>query len=101
MSETLDLNSLATEAITTASDFLEAAESWVDNQFGNGYAEKHPAVVAGFLHACAQVYQAHRVALSLDEVAAALGTFADVLATRIDSIDDAVDGLMERERGGV
>lgn len=96
---TIDLNSLATEAIATASDFLEAAESWVDNQFGSGYAEKHPALVAGFLQACALTYQAHRVAISLDDLAAAFGTFAEVLATHIESIDEAVDGIIERERG--
>lgn len=98
MSEAINLSEIETEATTTAVSFMESADSWIDGQFGAGYAEKHPTLVAGFMQACAIVYLAERVS-GIDGIAGAVATLGDLLATRLDTLDDAVDGLLERERG--
>lgn len=103
MSQPISLSDIEAEATTAAVSFLESAESWIDGQFGAGYAEKHPAMVAGYMQACAMVYQAQRIGRSMDDLAAGLRASADAVATRLDSLDDAVDALCDearRDHGG-
>lgn len=98
MNTGINLSEIETEAITTTVSNMEAAEFWIDKQFGAGYAEKHQDLVAGFMQSCALVYFAERVT-GIEALAGAVATVGDLLATRLDSLDDAVDGLLERERG--
>jgi len=60
--------------------WLSEAEEKVDGQFGTGYAEKHPAAVAGFVNACAAVYQAERMNDAAQKISRALLSVADSLA---------------------
>jgi len=33
-------------------NYLDHAVSWIDQQFGAGFAQKNPALVAAYVHAC-------------------------------------------------
>lgn len=87
-------------AVQSVVGVLDTLHDLVDGKFGDGYAAKHPAMLAGCLQASAIFYLAERLSggtLQTD----ALATIADLLATRLDTLDDAVDGLLERERGAL
>lgn len=98
MSDSVNITQIEIEATTTTVSNMEAAELWIDKQFGAGHAEKNPALVAGFMQSCAVIYLAERVT-GIEALAGAVATVGDILATRLESLDDAVDGLLERERG--
>ena len=55
------LDTLATQAPVWPKFWLGEAEAAIDEELGAGYAEKHPALIAGFLTACATVYAAHLI----------------------------------------
>lgn len=100
MSKADGVNITAAEdvAMQTVYESLGNLQDVIDGKFGEGYAAKHPAMLAGCVQAHAIWYLAER--LSGDTVLTDnLATVADLLATRLDSLDDAVDGLLERERG--
>ena len=64
-----DISNIEGLAIDTAGAMLESAEAVIDTQFGTGYAERHPALVAGFVQACAMVYHAERAGGAQNELA--------------------------------
>lgn len=85
-------------AMQSVYESLGNLQDVIDGKFGDGYAAKHPAMLAGCVQAHAIFYLAER--LSGDTALTdGLATVADLLETRLDSLDDAVDGLLERERG--
>jgi hypothetical protein len=93
-----NISQIEDAAVQSVWDALDTLHDLVDGKFGEGYAGKHPAMLAGCVQACATFYLAHR--LSADTALTdGLATVADLLATRLDTLDDAVDGLLERERG--
>lgn len=71
-----EIESMATAAATF---WLSDAESAVNSQFGGGYAEKHPAVVAGYVSACAVVYQTERANDAAERIRDGLLAVADAL----------------------
>lgn len=92
------LSGIKDAAIQAVLDTLDTLHDVVDGKFGEGYTAKHPAMLAGCVQACAVFYLAER--LSGDTALTdGVALVADLLATRLDTIDDAVDGLLERERG--
>lgn len=94
----IDLTQIEDASVIAVSDVLDDLHDLVDGKFGEGYAAKHPAMLAGCVQACAIFYLAER--LSGDTALTdGLATVADLLAARLDTLDDAVDGLLERERG--
>lgn len=93
-----DLTQIEDAAVQDTWSALDTLHDLLDGKFGDEYSAKHPAMLAGCVQACAIFYLAGR--LSTDTVLTdKLATLADLLATRLDSLDDAVDGLLERERG--
>ena len=93
-----NITQLEAGAMESVAGMLDTLEDFVDGKFGEGYTAKHPAVLVGCMQACAVFYLAER--LSGDTALTdGLATVADLLATRLDTLDDAVDGLLERERG--
>ena len=46
------------DALNVTSDALESAEQFIDQQFGTGYAERHPVLVSGCLQTFAMLYLA-------------------------------------------
>lgn len=94
----VNITEIETAAVQSVADVLDTLHDWVDGKFGEGYAAKHPAMLAGCVQACAVFYLAER--LSGDTALTdGVALVADLLATRLDALDDAVDGLLERERG--
>lgn len=93
-----NLHQLEDAAVQAVYESLGTLQDLVDGQFGEGYAAKHPAMLAGCVQAAAVFYLAER--LSGDTALTdGLATVADLLATRLDTLDDEVDGFLERERG--
>lgn len=96
--EGVNLSQLEDAAMQAVYESLGNLQDVIDGKFGEGYAAKHPAMLAGCVQAHATFYLAER--LSGDTaISDNLATVADLLATRLDTLDDAVDGLLERERG--
>lgn len=94
----VNITQLEDAAMQSVYESLGTLQDLIDGKFGEGYAAKHPAMLAGCVQAHAIFYLAER--LSGDTaITDNLATVADLLATRLDTLDDAVDGLLERERG--
>ncbi|MDP3494220.1 MAG: hypothetical protein Q8R82_14000 [Hyphomonadaceae bacterium] len=94
----VNITMLEDAAMQSVYELLGTLQDLIDGKFGEGYAAKHPAILAGCVQASAIFYLAER--LSGDTALTdGLATVADLLATRLDTLDDAVDGLLERERG--
>ncbi|MBI4996154.1 MAG: hypothetical protein HZC22_04495 [Rhodocyclales bacterium] len=54
----LELAERELDAIETVANAMESAEEAIDLQFGAGFAEKNPVLVAGYLQAAATTYLA-------------------------------------------
>lgn len=94
----VNITMLEDAAMQTVYESLGTLQDVIDGRFGEGYAAKHPAMLAGCVQAHAIFYLAER--LSGDAALSdGLATVADLLATRLDTLDDPVDGLLQRERG--
>jgi len=94
----VNITMLEDAAMQTVYESLGTLQDVIDGRFGEGYAAKHPAMLAGCVQAHAIFYLAER--LSGDTALSdGLATVADLLATRLDTLDDPVDGLLQRERG--
>lgn len=92
-----NLSQLEGVAVQAVLDTLDALHGFVDGEFGEGYAAKHPVMLAGCVQAAAVFYLAERLSgktVLTDGVA----LVTDLMATRIDTLDDAVFRLLERER---
>ena len=77
---------------------LGPLQDLVDGKFSEGYVATHFAMLAGCVQACATFYRGERPSgdtAFIDNLVAV----TNLLATRLDTISDAVDGLLERERG--
>ena len=85
---TASWQTLLSQAIDTAHDYLRGAVAAIDTQFGDGYAQKHPALVGAFLQAAAIDFHAASVAVKLQEVAQALDAAGDVVSTALDQLSD-------------
>lgn len=66
------LDEIECAAVATVQDWLHEAELVLDQQFGSGYAEKHPAVISGFLISCSALYHAERMTDVAATLAAAI-----------------------------
>ena len=56
------------EAFEAVANAMESAEHAIDTQFGAGYAEKHPVMIAGYLQAVAVTYLADIISGHLREL---------------------------------
>jgi len=59
-------------AADTANEYMLAAIRCIDAKFGDGYAQKHPELIAAFMTTAAQDYHAVQLGLSLDGVISSL-----------------------------
>lgn len=59
--------------------WLSEAEEKLNGEFGDGFAAKHPAAVAGYMNACAMIYQAERINDAAHKISRALLAIADSL----------------------
>ncbi len=77
--ENPSLDEIESVAPSAVSFWLTEADALIDAHYGSDYAAKHPAVVAGFVNACAMVYQAERVNDAARKISRALLGIADSL----------------------
>lgn len=57
--------------------WLSEAEEKLNGEFGDGFAAKHPAAVAGYMNACATIYHAERINDAAHKISRALLAIAD------------------------
>lgn len=88
------LDEIESTAPSAVSFWLGEADTFIDGEYGRDYAEKHPAVVAGFLTACAMVYQAERMNDAAHKVNRALLAIAD-------SLEGLRDPMMGERAAGI
>ncbi len=69
---TNELSDIELEAFEAVANAMESAEHAIDTQFGTGYAEKHPVMIAGYLQAVAITFLADTLRPALREIAAEL-----------------------------
>jgi hypothetical protein len=67
-----DADTLMRQASDTADTYLRAVIKSIDAQFGQGFAQSNPALVASMLQACTADFAACMLSNSLDRVADAL-----------------------------
>lgn len=67
-------HALMEQAPETASYFLSAAIKKIDGKFENGYAEKHPELIAAFVAACASDFNTSMTVSALQDIADAIDT---------------------------
>lgn len=67
---------LMKQSIATAASYFSAAVREIDDRFGDGYAEKHPELIAAFMRTAAIDFQTVFLTQRLTE---SLNNIADVL----------------------
>ena len=58
----------------TAHEYFHAAIKTIDSEFGEGFAKKHPELIAGFMQTAAEDFHAGVTARALQEIADAVGS---------------------------
>ena len=71
-----DPATLFKQAPMTAHDYMLAAKRDIDELFGQGYAIKHPELVAAYIQTCALDYGMSLIASKIDDIASSLGSIA-------------------------
>jgi len=87
---TASAETLVQQAPATVAGYLNAARRHIDEQFGDGYAAKHPELVAAFVQACAQDFDTAISAATRQAAAGSLTCISDSLdrvATAISELD--------------
>ncbi len=95
---TADMNSLMHQAPQTAETYLINCRIAIDEQFGEGYAAKHPELLAAMIQASAQDFhtsclcavlqdQVGSVSMALENMTASLHGVAQALSEIGDSLD--------------
>ena len=81
MAITTDYTTLVDQASGTAGDYLFAAKKKIDQTFGEGYASKHPELVAAFIKTAGQDFNTAVLAVAIQEasekIESALHAIAD------------------------
>lgn len=74
---TASYETLMRQAPMTADEYLHAAVRSLDKQFGEGYAQAHPELVAGYMKVCASDFGASILVVAIQEVAEQLGNMGN------------------------
>lgn len=69
MAITATYETLMRQASMTANEYLLAAVSSIDDQFQDGYAQKHPDLVAAFMQVCASDFATTAMSVAIQEAA--------------------------------
>lgn len=73
----IDLSSISSGASADAFQWLCDANDLIDQNMGNGYAKKHPELIAGFMLTCVISYHAERQVDAAEMIARALLKLAE------------------------
>jgi hypothetical protein len=82
-----DGNTLLRQAKLTAEEYFNAAVNSIDHSFGDGYAEKHPELIAAFMQVAASDMNYCTLAKAQSECVEYL---ADKIESAIDSLADKI-----------
>ena len=55
------------DAAILTKDSMEQAKGWIDQEFGKGYCEKHPELLAAFISATMTAYSGSVIASAIQE----------------------------------
>ena len=91
--DSINLSDIESNADLVAQGFMDSAEIWIDQQFGAGFAAKHPDAVVGFMLTAKGIYQA-------DLLQAALGRLGDDLRSGLKDIARELQDLTAATRDG-
>lgn len=86
---TQDPDTLTRDAATATGDCIDRAVANIDGQFGDGYAEDNPELVAAFLQAAAINFAAAVIASRLDKLADTLDV-SDAIEQAAATVADAI-----------
>lgn len=64
---TADFGELTRQAPAAAANYMRAAKSAIDDTFGDGYATRHPELVAQFMRTAAQDFHTAMLGKYIDE----------------------------------
>lgn len=78
----LDATELARDCLSTADEYMRMAINNIDKRLGEGYAEKHPELVAAYMTTTALDYQAAATLIASQNVRDAL----DAICSAIDDV---------------
>ena len=90
---TADINTLVSQASSTASEYLSQAIRNVDNALGEGYAAKHPKLLAAMISASGQDFAAAVATKANQEIAERL---AEALEDHAEAIRAVALALSDR-----
>ncbi|AZM96085.1 hypothetical protein [Vreelandella venusta] len=85
-----DFNTLMRQAPQTAYTYLVDCSRYLDEHFGEGYAEKHPELLAAMIRASAQDFHTSCVCSVMQDQEVALRESLDEVS---DSLDKAVAAI--------
>jgi hypothetical protein len=84
---TAGFDTLVRQASMTASEYMRNAVTNINDQFGDGYAQKHPELVAAFMNAA-----------SVDMAGAVIGkTLGHALPRIAESLDQIAEAVRESD----
>lgn len=86
----VNLSEIEAQAEIAINGFVDEGQRCIDKKFGAGHAKAAPALLAGYVQACALHYLTERL-VGLDQIAEAIAVAGNALAVRLDLIDDAID----------
>ena len=69
MAITASYDTLLKQAPMTADEYLRAAVLSIDEQFEEGYAQKHPELIAAFMQVCASDLGTSTLVIAIQEAA--------------------------------
>jgi len=80
---TADFTTLMDQAPTTINCYMMDAHENIDNEFGEGYAEKHPELVGTYIQACSMDFVGAVLAKTL-------GDSMEFLSSTVSSLESTV-----------
>ena len=84
---TADSMTLMKHAHMTANEYFIHSVEYIDNVFGEGYAEKHPELVAEFMRTAAIDFMTASITAGIEGVAESL----EKIAESIDGVANSID----------
>lgn len=88
---TADFNTLMRQAPQTAHTYLQDCSRYLDQHFGEGYAAKHPEVLAAMIRASAQDFHTACLCAVLQDSSEQISSSLMEMAERLEAIGDWVD----------
>jgi hypothetical protein len=76
---TADSTTLMRQAWMTAEDYLHYAIEGIDKYLGDGYAKRHPELIAAYMRTAAADFQAGVIAGAIEDVSGSIEGFAEAI----------------------